>query len=618
MKLKEQMVAPEGSKADADSFELRRQGARVPDFEAITQEFVLDFLFLGPEEGGKKAAADAAAKDASERAWQEDRWQQERRRQEREREAARAREEAEKEPPKPVMEVEVTVRHAMENMASEVKVKVMTNSTLLDVRHAVMNAIGETKLSEVKLVKRVGGALTTWKNEAEVGDKREFLSMGRKLLPVGGGSEADPGGQQDGQAEQSLPPGDVWLKITSMQDWAHRDVQLAGTRTVRELKAQLCEEAKRSFVGKVKLTIGGTALRDSDKLETIPESEWGNIIADGVELGPPKEVQVKVTHCNSQHFLTVTVLDTITIRQLRMALSDETIGDVAEVKIVRRLMGGSNGGWSAISDSERLNGRTDFFCMGKALEQPPPGQAPPLELTAPVFEDRDISISICLDRDLGITQEVSVKLGSSIRSLKELLAAGDPTHRTQPEDVGLELSSAPGRPLADSMLLTEESMKLDLVQAGQSAEAAAAEDTPTGFMWLEKGVASLDGNTAANLGRPQAGQPFTTKQLDTLRQDPQWSWITPDFLASQGLIQASGDVTLSLTHALDGTSTTVCVPATATILEVRRAVMLAIGQTKLSEVKLLTKGADGDFEALEDGDTISGRTQLYTVGCPLA
>eukprot|EP00933_Yihiella_yeosuensis_P072364 TRINITY_DN80745_c0_g1_i1.p1 TRINITY_DN80745_c0_g1~~TRINITY_DN80745_c0_g1_i1.p1 ORF type:complete len:410 (+),score=93.43 TRINITY_DN80745_c0_g1_i1:49-1278(+) len=63
LKLKESMLNPPGTQQDVDSFELRRLGRRVPDFEKIDLDCELGFGWLGPEVGSEKARDDR--RDAS-------------------------------------------------------------------------------------------------------------------------------------------------------------------------------------------------------------------------------------------------------------------------------------------------------------------------------------------------------------------------------------------------------------------------------------------------------------------------------------------------------------------------------------------------------------------------
>mmetsp|Transcript_82602 Transcript_82602/g.143336 ORF Transcript_82602/g.143336 Transcript_82602/m.143336 type:complete len:319 (-) Transcript_82602:15-971(-) len=69
LELKEKMLAPKGGKKrDVDAFELRLRGQRVSDAEQIFQEHTLEFEYLGPEEGAKRAAEDAEDQKAREKA----------------------------------------------------------------------------------------------------------------------------------------------------------------------------------------------------------------------------------------------------------------------------------------------------------------------------------------------------------------------------------------------------------------------------------------------------------------------------------------------------------------------------------------------------------------------
>jgi len=63
--LKEQMLNPKGTEEDVDSFELQLLGCRVTDWEQIHLEQTLDFNYLGPEEGGRRAKQDMLEREAS-------------------------------------------------------------------------------------------------------------------------------------------------------------------------------------------------------------------------------------------------------------------------------------------------------------------------------------------------------------------------------------------------------------------------------------------------------------------------------------------------------------------------------------------------------------------------
>mmetsp|Transcript_60794 Transcript_60794/g.177659 ORF Transcript_60794/g.177659 Transcript_60794/m.177659 type:complete len:590 (-) Transcript_60794:383-2152(-) len=455
--LKQSMVQPEGgTKTDVDSFELRQRGHRVFEFEPIWEESYFDFMYLGPEEGGRRAARDLAAHKSFEnaaRAEEERRRREEEERRRRDEEARRdserraererrqAEERAAKEQAKAPKQVEVTVRHSVEELKSQIAIRVMSNATILDVRLAVMAALGESKLSEVKLVKRQSGNLTTLSNDMPIGHVREFMSMGRILCAT----------KVDDQSTE------VSFKLTSIMDYAEQFVSLPGDKTVKDLRVKICEQAKRGPVNHVQLWAGEKELKDHERLQQLSEQVDESLILSGIALGPPQLVDVRVTHASHGHQMTVSVLDTVCMRELKDAIATASGKPLPDLRMVKRLAGGH---WQSLPDSERLNGRAELHCMGGSTEQPQ---------SAPVFEDKDLTVSICLDTSLGISQDVSVKRGSTIYSLKELLAETDPTKRTKPEDFGLSLTSAPDHPLSDGTHITEEHLQLNLL-AGTGVE----------------------------------------------------------------------------------------------------------------------------------------------------
>jgi len=70
--LKEGMLGPDGGKGDIDAFELQRLGRRVPDTEKIYQPFTLEFEYLGPEEGKRRARNEVAEMQALEKQREEE------------------------------------------------------------------------------------------------------------------------------------------------------------------------------------------------------------------------------------------------------------------------------------------------------------------------------------------------------------------------------------------------------------------------------------------------------------------------------------------------------------------------------------------------------------------
>lgn len=496
--LKEAMVKPEGgSSADVDAFELRQRGHRVFEFEALWEESWFEFMYLGPEEGGRRAGRDAATRESyaraaraeeerqrkeeearlrkEEEAWRREEEAQRQREREAERERKKAEEKAAKEAAKAAAkapkQVDVTVKHAVEELASQIVVNVLSNATVLDVRLAVMAALGEKKLSEIKLVKRQGtGALVTLSNETSIGPAREFLSMGRVL-------------RADSEEDQSTR---LEFKITSIQDYTEVGVPISLDKSVKDLRARICEQVQRGPVGHVQLWMGERELKDHEPLGAIAQQSDMSLILSGIALGPPRPVEVQVSHGSSGHQVRVSLLDTATLRELREGVAAAAGASLADVRIVKRLSGGH---WQSMPDSERLNGRAEFHCMGGALERPP--GAPP----EPVFEDVELTVSICLDGSLGIAQDFAVRKGATVLALKQMLADTDPTRRTRPEDFGLSLPSAPERPLPDATRLTEAHLHLNLLAGAGDAEAAPEAPRSIAGRWRMRNTASADAST---------------------------------------------------------------------------------------------------------------------------
>lgn len=251
------------------------------------------------------------------------------------------------------------------------------------------------------------------------------------------------------------------LKMVSLDDYSELELAFPTERFVKDLKWEVCERLCRGPPSQVKLMVGDREYPDSNRVRAFPEEDRLRITLSGIDLGPPFEVQVTVVHIKTEHSLSVTVLDTASILDVRTTAAAEIGASADDLRIVKPL----GRGWKAVRDGERIQGRTQFQCEGKALEVPvipKPVEAPDPGPAVPAFEDKDLDVSICLDRSLGFVQEVTVKKGSTVFALKVLLADGDPTKRTKPEDFGLGLPGAPG-PLPDDVRLTEEHLSLDLV-----------------------------------------------------------------------------------------------------------------------------------------------------------
>jgi len=63
--LKKQMLTPKGTDEDINAFELQLLSCRVPDWEQIHLDQTLEFNYLGPEEGERRAKQDMLERETS-------------------------------------------------------------------------------------------------------------------------------------------------------------------------------------------------------------------------------------------------------------------------------------------------------------------------------------------------------------------------------------------------------------------------------------------------------------------------------------------------------------------------------------------------------------------------
>jgi len=87
---------------------------------------------------------------------------------------------------RPSRQVTVRVKHGAQE-GQGLDVKVSTDATILQVRKAIMNVLQESKLSQVKLVKKLGragtGGFATLADGEVLGQRKELIMMGRDLPP---------------------------------------------------------------------------------------------------------------------------------------------------------------------------------------------------------------------------------------------------------------------------------------------------------------------------------------------------------------------------------------------------------------------------------------------------
>lgn len=228
-------------KSDVDSFELRLRGQRVSDAEEIHQEHTLYFEYLGVEEGTKRAKED----------------EMDRKKREQDRTNA-AKRKTQAQAPKPVAkaptpvqvtDVSVLVKHAAPDMKSEVSVQVPSDATIIQLRRAVLAVLGESKLSEVKIVKKQGQSFQSLDDADKIGSSREFLSMGRKL---------------------DLPSGPLTILVTIDEELEFKsEIQVPRGSTVATLKQEIAAQDPTGATDPATFGIG--IVKPSGKPVAIPD-----------------------------------------------------------------------------------------------------------------------------------------------------------------------------------------------------------------------------------------------------------------------------------------------------------------------------------------------------------
>lgn len=114
--------------------------------------------------------------------------------------------------------IRVHVTHAAEEDQSQISVEVMSTATILDVRRAMLALLGESKLSQVKLVRKWGTGYATLPDTETIGDRRELLSFGRSL-------SAPPKPTESAAPTTLTLPQAIDLQRALMQGYGNQDFQ---------------------------------------------------------------------------------------------------------------------------------------------------------------------------------------------------------------------------------------------------------------------------------------------------------------------------------------------------------------------------------------------------------
>jgi len=187
-------------------------------------------------------------------------------------------------PPR-VEDVQVSIEHATDG--DVVSVTVPSSACILDVRQALLKLVGETRLSQVKLVKRLAGGtgFRTLQDDEPLGTRRTLLMLGNSLAgapeeAAPARSPAAPGTEVHTEAVASQQLAKVAIQEASMEEiqitvHIERDLGLASCLTippgskVRDIKEQMAQEDPTGMLSAADLGLrlageGGRALRDEE------------------------------------------------------------------------------------------------------------------------------------------------------------------------------------------------------------------------------------------------------------------------------------------------------------------------------------------------------------------
>jgi len=102
-------------------------------------------------------------------------------------------------------EVEIVVRHAMEDIAAHLRVPAA--ATFLDVKHAIARHMGSDEvLKKGRLVRRRDGKFAAFKDDEEVGNTTEALLIGATLVAKSAEARASPHERKGMPTLESSPP----------------------------------------------------------------------------------------------------------------------------------------------------------------------------------------------------------------------------------------------------------------------------------------------------------------------------------------------------------------------------------------------------------------------------
>ncbi|CAE7555177.1 unnamed protein product [Symbiodinium sp. KB8] len=305
--------------------------------------------------------------------------------------------------------VTVKLVHAASDVPQSLTISVLDTATMLDVRKEAMIRLGETSISNCKVVKRLAtGGFQGLADGDRLNAKRELLFLGRDLpdspsaqetkrpppktqkvtankctakkadlpapeVPAAQTAKRPPKSEPSGERlGRDQPPREMHLKITSLLDPDQQlEMAVASDFLVRELKELIVAELGHGDPSKILLSsTGDDVLRDERPLGTYEREVSGGLVLIGMDLkrpqeSKPKEIKVKLVHATqAEQSLVLLVPEKSTILQLRKEVM-QRVGEksLANAKIVRR----SGGGFVSFPDTEKLEGPRELLFLGCSL-----------------------------------------------------------------------------------------------------------------------------------------------------------------------------------------------------------------------------------------------------------
>lgn len=339
------------------------------------------------------------------------------------------------------------------------------SATVLEMRKLVMAKLGETKVSQVKIVSRLGDGYQSVPDDRKIKDKRSFLMIGR---PIDVPAEPAPAPAPPAAAKEEE------LELTVLID------ANLGLKSSLKVKPGITVGAVKEMLAKADAS-GGTKVSDFGLRLGSSETplEDGHKLDPGVRelhycpLAPQEQVNIsgmwKMTPVAGGDGATFVLLHEQSggVETLKgwqeggIEIWDGHVrGDNVEWKvggcqITGRLKDNrwrmvdviaKTGGW----DMGPFNGT--WVCTVEEAVAAQQAADSAGAAAAAVPEGEDVEVVIFIDRSLDLKTSVTVKTGSTIWTIKEHLAADDPTGKTQPQDFGLK--SGDGAELGDGVQIT--------------------------------------------------------------------------------------------------------------------------------------------------------------------